>query len=88
MIQRGTSPVRIFGEWFPVRARIETIEGFSAHADLDELVDWFGSLGGLPRQTFVVHGEEESALSFAETLHQRFGAKVTAPSLGDTEVLD
>ena len=88
VIQRGTSPVRIFGEWLPVRARIETIEGFSAHADLDELVDWFRSLGGLPRQTFVVHGEEESALSFAETLRQRFGAKVTVPSLGDTPVLD
>ena len=88
VIQRGTSPVRIFGDWLPVKARIETIEGFSAHADLDELVEWFQSLGGLPRQTFVVHGEEESALSFAETLRQRFGANVTVPSLGDTAVLD
>ena len=47
VIQSGTSPVRIFGEWYPVEAQVETIEGFSAHADLDELVEWFESLGGV-----------------------------------------
>ena len=84
IIQSGTSPVRIFGEWYPVRARIETIDGFSAHADLDELVEWFELLGGPPRQTFVVHGEESAALSFAGTLEKRFGADVTVPERGQT----
>ena len=84
VLQRGTSPVRIFGDWYPVNARIETIEGFSAHADLDELVAWFESLGGVPRRTFVVHGEEDAALSFARTLKRRFDADATAPALGQT----
>ena len=84
VIQSGTSPVRIFGEWYPVSAHIETLEGFSAHADLDELVEWFELLGGLPRRTFVVHGEEDASLSFARTLEDRFGATVTVPELGQT----
>ena len=84
VIQSGTSPVRIFGEWYPVRARIETIDGFSAHADLDELVEWFEQLGGPPQRTFVVHGEESAAVSFARALEGRFGADVTVPERGQT----
>ena len=84
VIQRGTSPVRIFGDWYPVNARIETIEGFSAHADLDELTSWFESLEGVPRQTFVVHGEEAVAQRFARALTRRFDAEATAPTLGQT----
>ena len=84
VIQSGTSPVRIFGEWYPVRARVETIEGFSAHADLDELVEWFGLLGGPPKQTFVVHGEEDASLNLSHTLKERFDAAVTVPELGQT----
>ena len=84
VIQSGTSPVRIFGEWYPVSAHIETLEGFSAHADLDELVEWFELLGGRPKRTFVVHGEEDASLSFARTLEDRFGATVTVPELGQT----
>ena len=82
VIQSGTSPIRIFGDWYPLEARVETIEGFSAHADLDELVEWFASLDGPPRRTFVVHGEEKVSLSFARILKKRFRADVTVPKLG------
>ena len=88
VIQSGTNPVRIFGDWYPVEARIETIEGFSAHADLDELLGWFESLNGSPRRTFVVHGEEDASLSFARTLKRRFGADTTVPQRGQRVDLD
>ncbi len=84
VIQSGTSPIRIFGEWYPVEAHIETIEGFSAHADLDELVEWFASLGGSPKRTFLVHGEEDASLSLGRTLNKRFSADTTVPTLGQT----
>ncbi len=48
IIKEGTNPVRIFQEWYDVKADIETIEGFSAHADLDELLAWYDSLGRSP----------------------------------------
>jgi metallo-beta-lactamase family protein len=88
LIQDGTDPVRIFGDWFRVRARVESIEGFSAHADQAGLLDWFGRLGGLPRSTYVVHGEERVAVEFAERLQERFGAKAQAPRHGQSVDLD
>jgi len=75
----GVDPVRIFGEWYPVRAEIARIEGFSAHADNLELQEWFESLGGPPKRTFVVHGEESVALEFGSTLKRKFGAEVEVP---------
>ena len=83
VIQSGTSPVRIFGDWYPVAARIETIEGFSAHADREELIGWFDALGAAPGQTFIVHGEEDASLSLAQGLADRCGGAVTVPNLGD-----
>jgi len=82
VIQQGTDPVRIFGEWHAVRASVETIEGLSAHADRDELLAWYAGLGGTPRRTFVVHGEDASAQAFAAAVEQRFGARAEAPALG------
>jgi metallo-beta-lactamase family protein len=63
----GAPVVKIFGETFPVRARIHTINGFSAHADQTELLEWHGRLGK-PEQTFLVHGEEHAMARFAELL--------------------
>jgi metallo-beta-lactamase family protein len=79
VIQQGTNPVRILGEWHSVLAEIATIDGLSAHADLDGLLSWFESLGRVPRRTWVVHGEEAVALAFAATLRERFGADVRVP---------
>jgi metallo-beta-lactamase family protein len=88
VIQSGVSPVRIFGEWHTVRARIETIHGFSAHADRDELIAWFAGLDGAPRRSFIVHGEEQAAVRFGETLRERFGATVDVPEQGQRFDLD
>ena len=71
--------MRIFGDWHPVRARIETIEGFSAHADQRGLLEWFERMGGAPRRTFIVHGEEAASLALASRLEQRFAAEVHVP---------
>jgi metallo-beta-lactamase family protein len=79
LIQDGTDPVRIFGDWHPVHARVETIDGFSAHADQAELLDWYSRLDGVPRCTYVVHGEEPAARELASLLESRFGAKVEVP---------
>ncbi|HHJ12018.1 MAG TPA: MBL fold metallo-hydrolase, partial [Chromatiales bacterium] len=74
----GARKVRIFGEEIPVRARIHTIGGFSAHADQQDLLDWYGHLD--PEVTFLVHGEPESMQAFAERLST---TRVLMPKLGD-----
>jgi metallo-beta-lactamase family protein len=62
----GAKQVRIFGEDVPVRARIYTINGFSAHADQAELLNWQKQTGA--KRTFLVHGEEDSMSRFAAFL--------------------
>jgi len=73
----GAEIIRLFGEEIPVRARIHTIGGFSAHADRDELLAWHQTTGN-PGQTFLVHGDEESMQAFAVLLRN---TRVTLPAL-------
>ncbi len=65
----GEKSVPILGDRFPVRARLERIDGYSAHADHDELLSYFGELQPerLSR-VLLVHGEEESALALQKAL--------------------
>jgi metallo-beta-lactamase family protein len=75
----GAPRVRIFAEEIHVAAHIYTINGFSAHADRDELLDWHRGAGS-PRTTFLVHGEDKSRTALAEAL-QHQGAHVECPTL-------
>jgi metallo-beta-lactamase family protein len=74
----GAKSVYLFGEEIPVRARVYTINGFSAHADQAELVAWHRKVAA-PR-TFLVHGEEEVMRTFARQLA---GTAVEIPAEGD-----
>lgn len=79
------SQVKIFGEPYELKARVETINGFSAHADRAELLEWTGRLRERPQHTFIVHGEEEASFAFAEALQREQGfANVFVPELGQT----
>ena len=49
LIVEGAPTVRILGETLPVKARVERIEGFSAHADRDELLRWASAIREKPR---------------------------------------
>jgi metallo-beta-lactamase family protein len=60
--------VRIFGEEYQNKARVEVLDGFSGHADRDELLGWAGAFQSKPRRTFLVHGEPAaSALAQAQS---------------------
>lgn len=63
----GAREVKLFGEMIPVRAKIHTINGFSAHAGRSDLLGWHKRLGH-PKRTFLVHGEKRSTEAFAEAL--------------------
>ncbi|MDD5288315.1 MAG: MBL fold metallo-hydrolase [Dehalococcoidales bacterium] len=84
----GSQDVRILGKTYPVKARIAQLNGFSSHADKDQLLWWLSSLTHPPRHTFVVHGEEKSATSFARTVEETKSWKVTVPGYLDEFVLD
>jgi metallo-beta-lactamase family protein len=75
----GAKEVRIYDEKIPVRARIHTINGFSAHADQAELLAWHGRISGVTR-TFLVHGEQQTMGQFATLLKN---TKVEMPALNE-----
>lgn len=77
----GVSPVRIFGEEFELRAKVEVLLGFSGHADHKGLMAWAGAMQKKPSRTFVVHGEEESAAALADGLR-------TVHAFPDVEIPD
>jgi len=84
-LQDGASEVRIFGEEYTVRARIETIEGYSAHADQAGLLDWAGAFErNRLQQLFLVHGEPAPANVLAEKLRGEQFSKVDVPTRGQT----
>lgn len=74
--------VRILGDEIAVRASIYTINGFSAHADQAELIDWLSCFQNSP-EVFVVHGEEETATSFGGLIEEKFGFRAHVPCKGE-----
>ena len=87
-IQDQPAEVRIFGEMQPLRARIEKISGFSAHADRDELLRWITALKKAPRRVFIIHGEPEAANAFKKFLSEKTGWPCTVPEYRQEVVLD
>lgn len=75
----GLPVVRIFGEEYENNARLEIINGFSGHADRDELLDWVGAMRDKPARTFLVHGEEDAAAAFAQDLKAQFQMHADIP---------
>jgi metallo-beta-lactamase family protein len=67
-LQDGGRNARIDGKEIPVRCRVRSVSGFSAHADEHELEAWlahFGRAEGRPKRVFIVHGDPDSAEAFA-----------------------
>ena len=87
-IVNGEKEVRILGREYPVKARVERINGFSAHADKEELLEWLSGLKRPPRKLFVVHGESESANHFGEFIKRETGWEVAVPAYQDEIILD
>ncbi|MDD2189480.1 MAG: MBL fold metallo-hydrolase [Eubacteriales bacterium] len=61
----GDKDVSIFGEKIHINAEIYYLDGFSGHADRDDLLAWLSAFQNPPKRIFLVHGEEESKDGFA-----------------------
>ncbi|MBN2373318.1 MBL fold metallo-hydrolase [bacterium] len=79
-IIEGERQVRILGRQWRVEAQIEKIDGFSAHADRDELTGWLSNLKSPPEHVFVTHGEPDAANGFSFWLREKKGWDVSVPS--------
>ena len=69
----GAGEVRLFGESYPVRAKVFTIGGLSAHADQSALLAWLGHFRRPPGATWIVHGEPLAGNALCEAAKERLG---------------
>ncbi|HCW08260.1 MAG TPA: MBL fold hydrolase [Cytophagales bacterium] len=78
-ILEGEKTVKIFGEYVPIRCRVRQVHGLSAHADQTDLLRWLSNIKKAPKVTFIVHGEEASAKTFAKTIEEKLGWTTVIP---------
>ncbi|MBR6371888.1 MAG: MBL fold metallo-hydrolase [Victivallales bacterium] len=87
-IIEGAERVRVLGEEIPVKAKITSLSGFSAHGDQNELVRWLRTCTTRPRHLFVTHGEKDAAFAFAEHVRNELGWETTVPEYQQKVELD
>lgn len=76
--------LKVYGEEIPLRARVEVLDGYSAHADRGELRRWLDTVRGPSKRAlpvYLVHGEPEAQDAFAEVLRAD-GYVVATPERG------
>jgi len=88
-LQQGLSPVNILGRPYAVRARVAMIEALSAHADSDEIVEYFRESKATPSRVFLVHGEPPQPQALEARLREDLGwSRVDVPAPGESVVLE
>lgn len=86
-IQDGASSVTLFGEEIPVRCHVETISGYSAHADRESLFEFVRTHSDTLKKVFLVHGEPKASLALVQRLRDYLGVDTIAPKYGDNFML-
>ncbi|BFM17774.1 MBL fold metallo-hydrolase [Maricurvus nonylphenolicus] len=87
-LTQGAQQVKIFGEYFGVKARIEHLDFLSAHADCDEILQWLRKLPAPPKHCFITHGEAEAADLFRQKIQDELGWPASTPEMGSSAILD
>lgn len=78
-IMDGEKNVKVLGESIHINAEIYNVEGFSGHADKAALLNWLKGFTEKPRTVFIVHGEQESKLNFADEVKEKLGLNCIVP---------
>lgn len=83
----GEPILKIYGYDVPVKAKVYQIEGLSAHADQDELMEWAEGFCEKPKRVFIVHGEKESSEALAFKLKDELEWNTVIPEYLESFVL-
>lgn len=77
----GAHELKLFGMYYPVKAKIIHLKSLSAHADQGELLDWMVEIKNIPEQVFLIHGEPTALDAFRVRIKDTFGWSVQIPKL-------
>src|SRR3989344_3789493 len=85
MLQDGAEEVTIHGEKILVRAKVETLQGYSSHPDREQLMEFISKSKDTLEKVFVITGEPASALFLVQRVRDYFGIPAEAPRYGETK---
>jgi metallo-beta-lactamase family protein len=88
LLLEGLLSLRIHHQEIPVEAEILYLDGFSAHADQNDLLDWLRQFHRKPRQIILNHGEIESMKIFAQLIEKEFGLQPKLPLLNEEVLIE
>lgn len=75
----GAGELKLFGKYYPVKAKIEHLESLSAHADQNGLLQWMQDIKNIPEKVFLVHGEPTALDAFRVKIGDVYGWQVHIP---------
>lgn len=78
-IREGAKEVNIYGDQVPIRAEIRAVDGFSAHKDSENLVDFVADAQDTLKRVFVAMGEPRASLFLVQRLRDYLGVKAESP---------
>ena len=79
----GADEIKIYGNYYNVRAKIFQIEGLSAHGDQEDLLNWLSALENIPKCIYLVHGENLPADALRIKIQDRYHFKCKVPLMGN-----
>ena len=89
IIQDGAHQVTLLGKKIDIRAKVETISGYSAHKDSEHLIEFISASAEKNlKHVFVAMGETKSSLFLVQRVRDYLGVKATAPNQDEVVVLD
>lgn len=75
----GARELRMFGRDIPINAEVVQLEGFSGHADADELLNWMGGAIRKPKITYITHGDPDAADALRGRIGRELGWQACVP---------
>ncbi|MNK66015.1 Ribonuclease [compost metagenome] len=78
----GAKEIKIYGQYYPVKANLLQIEGLSAHGDQKDLLNWLSALKTKPDHVFLIHGENIPADELRCKIRERYGFNCSVPLMG------
>ncbi len=88
LIKEGEKEIRLFGEDIYVQANIESVEGFSGHADQRGLMEWLKGFKEAPKKVFIVHGESDARDVFSKKIEEELGFSTVVPKMNSEYLME
>jgi metallo-beta-lactamase family protein len=79
-LERGATEIKVHGSYLPILAEVQNLDNLSAHADYQEIIEWFKTSAVSPKKVFVTHGEPSAADEFRRRLVENFDWNCSVPN--------